>query len=240
MSKEINSRRAKLVRYKVVMPRRSTDDKQLVVNQISNLLGIARDELGPGSKEHKSLLQDIAMSIAVSSSGTKQVISRRIVEALGEPWDKSCYSKGGSVTTEAFGRMLRGLRRRVEPHRANFDIAVMELLSEPMPEPPIGNRSPRRVAGPDSDFIRCPMVAAWILQRCRGVCGYCGDAAPFVRPNRQPYLEVHHVLPLSEGGPDTVDNAIALCPNCHRRVHHGSDRRDVRRSLLRAIEGRDY
>jgi 5-methylcytosine-specific restriction protein A len=136
--------------------------------------------------------------------------------------------------------MLRGLRRRVEPHRADFDIAVMELMSEPMTAPPGGNRSPRRAAGPDSDFIRCPMVAAWILQRCRGVCGRCGKAAPFTRPNGQPYLEVHHVLPLSEGGPDTVDNAIALCPNCHRRAHHGSDRRDVRQSLGRSLKGRGY
>jgi len=222
------------------MAKRSTDDKQLVVNEISNLLGIARDELGNGSKEHKRLLQDIAMSVAVSPVGDKQGIAKRIIEALGEPWDTSCYSKGGSVTSEAFVRMLRSLRTRIGPARADFDIAVMQLLSEPMIEPPVGNRSPQRAVGPDSDFIRCPMVTAWILQHCNGVCGYCGVAAPFARPNGQPYLEVHHVLPLSEGGPDTVDNAIALCPNCHRRAHHGSDRRDVRRSLLRAIEGRDH
>ena len=228
------------MRYKVAMRQRSTDDKQIVVNEISNLLGIARDKLGNGSKEHKRLLQDIAMSIPISPVGDKQGIAKRIIEALGETWDKSCYSKGSSVTTEAFVRMLRVLRSRVGPSRANFDIAVMELLSEPMMEPPVGNRAPQRAAGPDSDFIRCPMVTAWILRWCNGMCGHCGDAAPFTRPNGQPYLEVHHVLPLCEDGPDTIDNAIALCPNCHRRAHHGSDRRDVRRSLLRALEGRDY
>ena len=26
---------------------------------------------------------------------------------------------------------------------------------------------------------------------------------------------------LLEGGPDTVENAIALCPNCHRKQHYG-------------------
>jgi 5-methylcytosine-specific restriction protein A len=26
---------------------------------------------------------------------------------------------------------------------------------------------------------------------------------------------------LSTGGEDTLENAIALCPNCHRRAHFG-------------------
>jgi len=34
-------------------------------------------------------------------------------------------------------------------------------------------------------------------------------------------LEVHHKVPLAEGGDDTVENAIALCPNCHRHAHYG-------------------
>ncbi|WP_196607201.1 HNH endonuclease [Pectinatus frisingensis] len=33
------------------------------------------------------------------------------------------------------------------------------------------------------------------------------------------YLEVHHVIPLSKDVDDTADNAIALCPNCHRELH---------------------
>jgi len=28
-------------------------------------------------------------------------------------------------------------------------------------------------------------------------------------------------VPLSEGGEDTLENAIALCPNCHRKMHYG-------------------
>jgi hypothetical protein len=27
--------------------------------------------------------------------------------------------------------------------------------------------------------------------------------------------EVHHIIPESEGGPDILDNAVLLCPNCH-------------------------
>jgi ribosomal protein L37E len=30
-----------------------------------------------------------------------------------------------------------------------------------------------------------------------------------------PFVEVHHITPQSEGGPDTLDNAAPLCPGCH-------------------------
>ncbi|HXU34436.1 MAG TPA: HNH endonuclease [Thermoanaerobaculia bacterium] len=34
-------------------------------------------------------------------------------------------------------------------------------------------------------------------------------------------MEVHHRIRLAYGGEDTVENAVALCPNCHREAHHG-------------------
>jgi 5-methylcytosine-specific restriction protein A len=32
---------------------------------------------------------------------------------------------------------------------------------------------------------------------------------------------VHHLIRLADGGDDTVDNAVAACPNCHRQRHFG-------------------
>src|SRR5262249_22878711 len=37
------------------------------------------------------------------------------------------------------------------------------------------------------------------------------------------YLEPHYLRRLSDGGPDHLAHVIALCPNCHRRVHAGAD-----------------
>ena len=71
-------------------------------------------------------------------------------------------------------------------------------------------------------FKRNPDVVAEVLELAGGVCGKCGDNAPFVKKsNGEPYLEVHHIEQLSNGGDDTVENAIALCPNCHREWHYG-------------------
>lgn len=34
-------------------------------------------------------------------------------------------------------------------------------------------------------------------------------------------LDLHHILKVSEGGSNTADNLIALCPTCHRLHHNG-------------------
>ncbi|MEO7497747.1 MAG: HNH endonuclease signature motif containing protein [Massilia sp.] len=65
-------------------------------------------------------------------------------------------------------------------------------------------------------------VIAEVLFRARGICGGCSNPAPFNRlTDGTPYLEVHHRVHLANGGDDTVENAIALCPNCHRQRHYG-------------------
>jgi HNH endonuclease len=71
-------------------------------------------------------------------------------------------------------------------------------------------------------WIRNYDVVAETLHRAEGICESCKKPAPFIRQSdRTPYLEVHHKVPLSIGGEDTVENAIALCPNCHRQAHFG-------------------
>lgn len=71
-------------------------------------------------------------------------------------------------------------------------------------------------------FERNPDVVAEVLAAAKGICGLCGKKAPFTRrTDGTPYLEVHHRIQLAHGGEDTVENAVAACPNCHRRAHHG-------------------
>src|ERR1039458_5019371 len=35
---------------------------------------------------------------------------------------------------------------------------------------------------------------------------------------------LHHIIPEADGGPDTVDNAIVLCPYCHSEAGHYNPR----------------
>lgn len=71
-------------------------------------------------------------------------------------------------------------------------------------------------------FDRDPDVVAEVIFRANGICQKCHQPAPFIRrKNGVPYLEVHHVVHLADGGDDTVENAVAICPNCHRKIHYG-------------------
>ena len=83
-------------------------------------------------------------------------------------------------------------------------------------------RQPNAIPVTVKVYPRNPYVVAEVLARASGVCERCGVAAPFIRRrDGSPYLEVHHVVRLADGGPDIVQNAIALCPNCHRESHYG-------------------
>jgi len=74
------------------------------------------------------------------------------------------------------------------------------------------------------------------LTQAAGVCESCGSEAPFLREDGKPYLEAHHVRPLSDKGPDTIDNVAACCPNCHRALHHAEDRLERRKELVSCVD----
>ena len=56
-------------------------------------------------------------------------------------------------------------------------------------------------------------------KRANGICQFCNQPAPFIDKKGNPYLEVHHIVWLSHGGEDSTANTVALCPNCHTRMH---------------------
>lgn len=87
------------------------------------------------------------------------------------------------------------------------------------------SRYPEVVQTISRGFRRNPDVAAAVFIRANGKCEQCKNNAPFIRStDGTPYLEVHHKIMLSEGGEDTVENTIAVCPNCHRELHFGIQR----------------
>jgi len=71
-------------------------------------------------------------------------------------------------------------------------------------------------------FHRNPKVVKAALKRSEGNCETCKKPAPFIRKrDNTPYLEVHHIKQLADGGEDTIENSVAICPNCHRQAHYG-------------------
>jgi 5-methylcytosine-specific restriction protein A len=66
-------------------------------------------------------------------------------------------------------------------------------------------------------------ITQYARARAAGRCEGCQQPAPFTGISGAPFLEVHHVRRLSDGGPDHPRWVVAICPNCHRRAHYSTD-----------------
>ncbi|MEI3508351.1 MAG: HNH endonuclease [Bacilli bacterium] len=72
-----------------------------------------------------------------------------------------------------------------------------------------------------------------------GICDLCHNPAPFKKKNGEAYLEEHHVITLADGGPDAIYNTVALCPNCHKKVHvlnHKDDVSNLKRTIFNYLK----
>ena len=97
------------------------------------------------------------------------------------------------------------------------------------------NTPPRRLKSALYSYQRSPGVKAHVKYLAAGQCELCDAPAPFIKANGEPYLEVHHVVPLEHGGLDNTSNAVAVCPNCHMRCHHSSDAEQMTDALYEKI-----
>lgn len=150
------------------------------------------------------------------SNATFFRILKKTRSVLTAPEDKAKLER----ISHAFGE--RFLREDLDVSvEAEFDAQVDRALKSDLGDV-VGNQFPNQVLIRSYQYQRDPAVVAYALRKAGGICADCGKLGPFVsKRTGQPYLEVHHVRMLQEGGGDTVDNVVALCPNCHRKRHHG-------------------
>lgn len=88
-------------------------------------------------------------------------------------------------------------------------------------------------------YTRSSEVREYVMARANGQCEGCNEPAPFTSKSGEPYLHAHHINELSKGGSDTPSTVIALCPNCHYRVHHGENGEEYNQELAERLEDRE-
>ncbi len=73
-------------------------------------------------------------------------------------------------------------------------------------------------------YQRNPSYSAYALKRANYLCELDNSHKTFKQENSRNYVEGHHVIPMHaqedfEYSIDVPENIVALCPNCHRKVH---------------------
>jgi hypothetical protein len=127
---------------------------------------------------------------------------------------------------------FKKIKKYIESEQGEFELEITGestfedevskiVLSGKMPRTK-GTKRPDQKEVLTYQYDRNPKVAAIALLKAKGLCGDCKKDGPFISyKTKMPFLEVHHVVNLKDGGDDTPDNVIALCPNCHRKRHYG-------------------
>jgi len=142
-------------------------------------------------------------------------------KSLRNVWVFPLKRKDGLIPTVPSDLMENILQKRV-----NITLASsVELL-----EQRIANRNseyPGERKTTSTSYQRDPDVIAYALKRAKGFCELCGNTAPFKKRDGEPFLEVHHIEHLADGGKDSIDNTVALCPNCHRKLHSIKPKKDI-------------
>lgn len=87
------------------------------------------------------------------------------------------------------------------------------------------------------NYERSLVIREYVKELANGICQLCDNKAPF-EVKGKPFLHVHHIEYLSEGGEDTIENAIAVCPNCHAKIHQLELKED-KEKLLRKVQERN-
>lgn len=94
------------------------------------------------------------------------------------------------------------------------------------------NVKPLRRSQSVASYDRDPMVVALRKKLADSRCevGGCTSLA-FENDAGEPFVEVHHLIPLAQGGEDILENTVALCPTHHRYLHIGKGRDQLTQEL---------
>jgi 5-methylcytosine-specific restriction protein A len=115
-----------------------------------------------------------------------------------------------SITSEQYEKSREHIKKEVK----KLSLEELKILAENNSKKEVPKRNVM-----NSTYIRDEIIAEYTKRRANGICQLCGKEAPFCDENGQPYLESHHIIWLSKGGSDSIENTIALCPNCHKKMH---------------------
>jgi len=201
-------------RWQIVAGKQITTQKIAPENQEENTQN--ENKITPTNKEEQVDLQgsDSRINRSKPTKPTTSTINSQT--GTVEESTKSPDSDDNSIF-DVHSENLSELRSRAE-NQASADPARSNVNSSP------------------SKYVRSASIKKYAKARSGGNCEWCEDTAPFQSKTGEPYLEVHHVDELGNGGEDRLDRVVALCPTCHSKIHYGVTGSDLNDQVKKKLE----
>lgn len=167
-----------------------------------------------------------------------------VLDKLGMPWIEG-LKPAKNVGTGVAAKLEEIIRKNISQEQdeelelyepEEIETKVLEQSKKKYIPKPVGRKVPQRKTASITQYSRSASVIAYVLSQAKGKCECCRETAPFITRDGRPYLEVHHLRRLADGGSDTPENAVGLCPNCHRRLHYSEDAPEVLNKLYNDVE----
>ena len=148
---------------------------------------------------------------------TPQATVRRLLQELRDEGFLSFLDKSGFYT-------LRGVEW------LDSELSETNTLD-------ISGETPERKEYLVESYVRKTMWAKTAREFLGSRCLIDGCENTFVKPNGELYIEVHHIIPLYQGGEDGLWNLAVLCAHHHKMAHFARpvDVNRVQEFLLRKV-----
>ncbi len=168
----------------------------------------------------------------------KKYLYMGVVKLAGEPYqEEQLDDKGEHRQVWVFPLMLEDKQKEVflSDQTIKMKQELREKKVRKLDESELENRArtARRKSSKrqtiSTTYERDPYITEFAKRWAKGICQLCDQPAPYVNKNGEPHLHTHHIKWLSLGGEDSIYNTIALCPNCHDKMHILDLEEDVRK-----------
>jgi predicted restriction endonuclease len=144
---------------------------------------------------------------------------------LGDEFNRSWGSEQGSADAKVVADAVQIEAERLE--KQDLKLLLAKYAARP-------HATGRPAARPlrTRSYERDPLVIAIGKKRADHRCEVVGCGHPtFITADGLRYVEIHHIVPLADGGQDTIENVACLCPAHHREVHLGSSAQQLTAQL---------
>jgi hypothetical protein len=196
------------------------------VEQLAQVIGRAPGSVYNKLMNFRSLDDRIPVSGFTGINRTDKVVWERYYDAALKRLD-----------SQALEAAYRSFWEKATDPATEFDSEVRRLAKQPLADllqqyQKGSKGAPLKSTVSVITYQRSALVVAITKLRAGWRCEVAECASPVAfNTEEEPIVEVHHLERLADGGPDTLENTVCVCPNHHRELHLGRRAKELRRAL---------